>query len=160
MVLTQWFYLGLSVIVVKKLLSISPFVAKVPFVPLYLIIFNSLCIITIKTSVFRNSTLYILFYLYVGFVLPFFWVHFHQKKEEDIIQENKVLSRGNMTSGCYPQLQYTQFLNKCLNKTFMHGKHVAHHENCPLQLLFMYELCSLYSMENWFIDNVLYMLLA
>ena len=33
----------------------------------------------IQISVFRNSTLHILFDLFVCIVLPFFWVHVHQK---------------------------------------------------------------------------------
>ena len=43
-VLTQWFNLGSSVGVGKKLLSISLLVRKVPFVVLNLILFNYFCI--------------------------------------------------------------------------------------------------------------------
>ena len=43
-VLTQWFNLGLSVRVIKKLLSISHFVMKVPFGPLKVILYNSLIV--------------------------------------------------------------------------------------------------------------------
>ena len=57
MVLTQWFNLGLSASVVKKLLSISPFVTKVPFVALKLILSNSLCMITWFKLVFSEIPL-------------------------------------------------------------------------------------------------------
>ena len=86
-VLTQWFNLGLSVSVLKKLLSISPFVTKVPFVALKLLLSNSFSMITCFKSVFIfififfyiNFTLYILYYLYLWLVLAFFLVNFHQK---------------------------------------------------------------------------------
>ena len=54
MVLTQWFNLILSVSVVKKLLSISPFVMKVPFVALKLILSNSFCMVTWLKLVFSE----------------------------------------------------------------------------------------------------------
>ena len=57
MVLTQWFNLGSLVSVVKKLLSISPFVTKVPFVALKLILFNSLCMITWFKQLFKKKLL-------------------------------------------------------------------------------------------------------
>ena len=83
MVLTQWFNLGSSVSVVKKLLSISPFVTKVPFVALKLILFNFLCMITWFKLLFSEIPFYKYFffkYLYMCLVRPFFWVHFHQKR--------------------------------------------------------------------------------
>ena len=46
MVVTQWFNLGKSVNGVKRLLLISPFVTKVLFVTLKLILSNFLCMIT------------------------------------------------------------------------------------------------------------------
>ena len=54
---------------------------------------------------------------------------------------------------------YKQLLHDCINNTFMHEEHGAYHENCPLWLLFMYELCSLYFMESWFIKDMLDVLL-
>ena len=57
MVLTQWFNLGFSVSVVKKLPLISPFVTKVPFVALKLIVYKSLCMITWFKLVFSESPL-------------------------------------------------------------------------------------------------------
>ena len=43
---------------------------------------------------------------------------------------------------------YKELLHDCLNNSFRDGQHVAYHGNCPLQFLFMYELCSLYSIET------------
>ena len=81
MVLTQWFNLGLSVSVVKKLVSISPFVTKVLFVTLILILSNSLCLITWFKLVFWEIPLckYCLIYMCALF-RPFFCVYFHHKR--------------------------------------------------------------------------------
>ena len=70
-VLTQWFNLGSSVSVIKKLLSISPFVAKVPFVALKLILSDP-CKLTWLKLVFSEIPLctYCLIYM-----CAFFW-HF------------------------------------------------------------------------------------
>ena len=74
------FFLGMAYLgVVKKLLSISPFVTMVPYVAIntfYELLYKNL----LQIFVFKNSNLYILSYIYVCFVLPFFLQHFLQKR--------------------------------------------------------------------------------
>ena len=65
MVSTQWINFGLSVRVVKKLLSISPFVTKVPFVALKLRLSNSLCMITWCKLVFSELPLCTYCFIYM-----------------------------------------------------------------------------------------------
>ena len=116
MVLTQWFDLGSSVSVVKKLCSISPFVKKVPFVALKLIVSNSLCMITWFQLVFSEipPCKYCLIYKCALFC------HFSGSifTKKDSIQENKFMSRWYMTSGCKLQLQF----NEICMKTNMNSK--------------------------------------
>ena len=65
MVFTQWFNLGSSVSVVKKLLSMSPFVTKVQFVALKLILSNSFSMITCFQSVFSELPLCTYCFIYI-----------------------------------------------------------------------------------------------
>ena len=107
MVLTQWFNLGLSVSLVKKLLSTSLFVTRGPFVAPKLILSNSLCMTTWFKLVFSEMPLCKYCFIYTCALFCHFLGQFSPKK--DNIQENKVFSRWNMTSGCYLQLQFSQF---------------------------------------------------
>ena len=96
MVMIQWFNLGLSVRVVKKLLSSSPFMMKVPFVTFKLILFNSCCMITCFESVFSEiHFVHIVLFIHV-LCFAIFLGPFSPKK--NIIQENKILSRWSMSS--------------------------------------------------------------
>ena len=81
MVFTQWFNLGSSVSVVKKLLSSSPYVTKVLFMALKLILSNSLCMITWLKFVFSEITLCKYCFIYTcALFCHFCWVHFPQKR--------------------------------------------------------------------------------
>ena len=107
MVLTQWFNLGLSVSVVEKLLSTSLFVTRGPFVAHKLILSNSLCMIIWFKLLFSEIQLCKYCFIYTCALFCHFLGPFSPKM--DNIQENKVLSRWNMTSGCYLQLKFRQF---------------------------------------------------
>ena len=103
-VLTQWFNFGLLVCAVKKLFSISTFVRKVLFVALKLILFIIFCMITWFKLVIIEIPLHTYCFIYMCALFCFFGVCFYQKK--DMIQQNKVLSRWNMTSGSNFNLVY------------------------------------------------------
>ena len=80
MALTQWFNFGLSVSVVKKLIKISLFVTKVPFVALKLILSNSFCMITCFKSVFLESLLCTYCFIYTCALFYHFYGSIFTKK--------------------------------------------------------------------------------
>ena len=76
-VLIQWFNLDYSVVVVKTLLSISPFVTKVPFVALKSILSNYFCIKTCFKLLFHKlQFVHIVLYFSLCYTLCTLFCHF------------------------------------------------------------------------------------